>query len=332
MRLETKAPAKVNLSLLIGPVRADGYHELFSVFVPIDVFDGLEFELVARRSREGRGVLRVECEVASGEDNLAARALRSLERATGWVIDGRVGITKGIPAGAGLGGGSSDAAAALRAGAQAIAAAGGPVLGEHELRMLARGVGADVPFFLRPEPSFATGIGDLLEPIGLPPLPLVLVLHEAQLSTAAVYKEFDRIAAEQPGLGAAEQPGLVAGGGPGSVAGGGAGFHERARAHEARWRALAARWAEGRLESDEAVPAIAELLENDLQRASFRLLPGLSEDRDALVEEGALGAVMSGSGPTLLGLCRSPQEAEEVAVRLRLRGYRARLACGAPLS
>jgi len=324
VRLEAKAPAKVNLSLLIGPVRADGYHELFSVFVPIDVFDGLEFELVARRSREGRGVLRVECEVASGEDNLAARALRSLERATGWVIDGRVGITKGIPAGAGLGGGSSDAAAALRAGAQAIAAAGGPVLGEHELRMLARGVGADVPFFLRPEPSFATGIGDLLEPIGLPPLSLVLVFHEAQLSTAAVYKEFDRIADDQPGLVAAEQPG--------SAAGGGAGFQERARAHEARWRALAARWAEGRLESDEAVPAVAELLENDLQRASFRLLPGLREDRDALVEEGALGAVMSGSGPTLLGLCRSPQEAEDVAVRLRLRGYRARPVCRAPLS
>ena len=323
MRLEVKAPAKVNLSLLIGPVRADGYHELFSVFVPIDVFDDLEFELVARRSGEGRGVLRVECEVASGEDNLAARALRSLEQTTDWVIDGRVGITKGIPAGAGLGGGSSDAAAALRVGAQVIAAAGGPVLGEHELRILARGVGADVPFFLQPEPSLATGVGDLLEPIGLPPLPLVLVFHEAQLSTAAVYEEFDQIAAEQPGL--------VAGGGPGSAAGGGAGFHERARTHEARWRALAARWSEGRLESHQVLPAIAELLENDLERASFRLLRGLSEDRDALVEEGALGAVMSGSGPTLLGLCRSPQKAEEVAVRLRLRGYRARPTCGAPL-
>ena len=83
--VRSKAPAKVNLSLLVGSAGADGYHEVFSVFVPVELFDELVFELVARPSGEGPGTLRVECETAPGEDNLVARALRSLERATGWV-------------------------------------------------------------------------------------------------------------------------------------------------------------------------------------------------------------------------------------------------------
>lgn len=125
MHGEAKAPAKVNLSLLVGSAGADGYHEIFSVFAPVDLFDKLTLDLTARPSGEGPGTLSVECETAPGEDNLVTRALRSLERATGWAIEGRVGITKAIPIGAGLGGGSSDAAAALRAGAEAIVAAGG---------------------------------------------------------------------------------------------------------------------------------------------------------------------------------------------------------------
>ncbi len=273
----------------------------------------------------------MECETAPGEDNLVAQALRSLEEATGWAIDGLVRINKGIPTGAGLGGGSSDAVAALRAGEQAIVAAGGAELGADLLRVLARGVGADVPFFLRPEPSFARGVGEVLEPVRLPSLPLVLVFNEAPLSTADVYKEFDRITAgqarpaeERP---PAEKAPVSTGNAPSPTEArpaeaGAPGFADRARVHETSWRALAAGWGDGRLETGQILLAIAAMLENELEMASFRLLPGLAEDRSVIIEQGALGAAMSGSGPTLFGLCVSASAADQVAERLAARGFR----------
>ncbi len=250
-----------------------------------------------------------------------------MERASGWVVDGRVSIAKGIPVGAGLGGGSADAAAALRAGVQAIVAAGGSAPEEDELLTLAREVGADVPFFLRPEPSFAKGVGDVLEPLELPPLPLVLVFHLEQLSTALVYEEHDRLTDGRSGAvtegtattgdahdSATEVPGDSRKGPGISKHGGGL------------WRRSGT---QGGSSLAGSCSAIAGLLENDLERASFRLLPGLREAKDALLGEGVLGAVMSGSGPTLLGVCRTFDEAEESARRLCLRGYQARSARGA---
>jgi 4-diphosphocytidyl-2-C-methyl-D-erythritol kinase len=328
VRVEMRVPAKVNLSLLVGPTRSDGYHELFSVFVPIDLYDDLEFDLTARRSGVGAGTLQVDCEVASGEANLAARALRSLQRATGWVLDGRIAIRKGIPVGAGLGGGSADAAAALRAGAEAIVAAGGSAPDEHTLLTLAREVGADVPFFLRPRPSVARGVGDVLEPLALPPLPLVLVFHQHQLSTVSVYQTYDRLTGGRSGAPTeGTAPTGEASDSPRELRE----FQERAGAAEALWRALADEWNAGRLESGRLTLAIAGLLENDLETASFHLLPSLREAKAALLGKGVRGAVMSGSGPTLLGVCPTRDEAEESSRRLGLRGYRTRSALAAAL-
>ncbi len=304
MHLNERAPAKVNLSLLVGPRDEHGYHELFTVFAPVDVYDELEFELEARLSAGRSCELRVACPAISGEANLTAQALRALERHTGWAFDGLVEVAKGIPVGAGLGGGSADAAMALRAGARVLEEAGGPVLSDTVLRMLARTLGADVAFFLDSRPAIGRGIGELLEPLSLPSLDLVLVFLEHHLSTAKVYRAFDAL----------RQP-------EGKVD-----FAARAAAAEARWLALADAMTEGTLAAGEIVAALAGLLENDLEEASFGLFPPLIAAKQALFDEGASGCLMSGSGPTLYGVCESRATAAELCRRVQRRGLNARVA------
>jgi len=286
-----RAPAKVNLCLLVGPRDEAGYHEIFTVFVPIDLCDELEFSLEAHASSGDPGLLQVECIAAPGEANLAAKAIRALEGHTGWALSGRVVVRKHIPVGAGLGGGSSDAAAALMAGAQALARAGGPVLEKGDLLGLARRLGADVPFFLDPTPAVGRGIGEILEPLDLPQLWLVLVTFDRMLSTARVYRGLDAV---RPPVNKAL-------------------FDRRTRQAEARWRQA------------RDAGQVARLMENDLEQASFGILPTLADDRDVLLREGALAAIMSGSGPTLFGLCETGARAYEVARWISARGLRAQV-------
>lgn len=292
VQMTRRTPAKVNLCLLVGPKDDAGYHEIFTVFAPVDVYDELEFVLGAHPGSDGPGALHVECDTATGEANLAAKALRALESHTGWAFTGRVAIRKGIPVGAGLGGGSSDAAAALSVGMQALSEAGGPVPDDAQLTVLARRLGADVAFFLHPIPSIGRGIGELLEPVALPELSLVLVVFDRMLSTARVYRTFD---AMRP----AENRGV---------------FQSRAGQAEKRWRQV--------VDAGEA----ARLMENDLEIASFNIVSSLEADRDILVREGAMGAVMSGSGPTLLAVCASRAAAEALAERLVARDFRVQVA------
>lgn len=292
MHLSKRVPAKINLCLLAGPSSASGYHEVFTVFAPVNVYDEIDFDLRARPGAGTSGELRVTCKTAPGEKNLAARALRVLERHTGWAFEGDVTIHKGIPVGAGLGGGSSDAAAALQAGVVALAEAGGPCAGRAELVPLARDLGADVAFFLDPTPSFGRGIGELLQPVELPDIPLVLVYFDRMLSTARVYEAFDRL---RP----AETRTV---------------FEFRSSQAEKRWRRV------------QDVSQAARLLENDLEQASFSLIPSLAADREMLSREGALAALMSGSGPTLFGVCESVSRAVELQKRMTVRGYRAQVA------
>jgi 4-diphosphocytidyl-2-C-methyl-D-erythritol kinase len=292
MRLTARAPAKVNLSLLVGPKDAGEMHELFTVFVPVDVHDQLESTLDAVPADSGPGDLKVKCKVADGEGNLAAQALRALERHSGWAFTGRVDIDKRIPVGAGMGGGSSNAAAALLAGVQALAEAGGPVPDKPQLVSLAREVGADVAFFLDPRPAIGRGVGEIIEPIALPELHMVLVLSDRHLSTERVYRMFDE---NQP---LANR----------SV------FEYRAGEAAKRWRQA----------SD--VNTVARLMENDLENTAYSIIPTLLTDREVLVREGAVAALVAGSGPTLFGLCASQDKAEEVARRMVQRGFKAQLA------
>ncbi len=292
MQTTMRTPAKVNLCLLVGPKEDTGYHEVFTVFAPIDVYDELEFDLEASSEGGIPGELCVECDAAPGENNLAARALRALGKHCTWSLSGRVRINKGIPMGAGLGGGSADAAAALVAGSRTLAEAGGPVLSEAELAKLARSLGADVAFFLHPAPAIGRGIGELLEPLNLPGLHLVLVFSDRMLSTARVYRSLDILRPIENR----------------------SGFEVRTSRAERCWRQVA------------DAGRVSQLLDNDLEQASFDIMPSLAVDREVLVREGALGSLMSGSGPTLFGVCESEAKSREVAGRLLSRGYQTRAA------
>jgi 4-diphosphocytidyl-2-C-methyl-D-erythritol kinase len=259
------APAKVNLGLFVGPVRAsDGRHELVTVMQSISLADELTLEPAAAGGEEDE----IVCPGVPGgaEENLAGAALRAFRASTGWKAPRlRLSIVKRIPVAAGLGGGSADAAAALRLARHASG------LGDERLlRTLASELGADVPAQISPGRWLASGAGERLQelppvrrPFGILVLPLAV-----RLSTAAVYAEADRLALA------------------------------RAR-HELEERMLELRAA---FEHGEPLPRARELLHNDLQRAAVSLCPQIADALTQVSEAGAELALVSGSGPTVLGL------------------------------
>ena len=170
------APAKLNLALVVGPRRGDGKHELVTVFQRVDFGDRITVEPARETTIDG-----------FPEDTLVRAALALLDAPQGW----RVTIDKHVPLAAGLGGGSSDAATALRLANNQL---DNPLPSER-LQELAAQVGADVPFFLRDGPQLGTGDGTTLDPINLPQDFAVLLLlprDARKPSTAEVYAAFDR--------------------------------------------------------------------------------------------------------------------------------------------
>jgi 4-diphosphocytidyl-2-C-methyl-D-erythritol kinase len=174
------APAKVNLVLHVGPRRSDGLHELASLFASLELADDVTVE--PARADE------VVCPGIEGP-NLARTAIEAFRAAAGELPPLRVVIDKRIPVAAGLGGGSADAAAVMRA---ANALAGTPLTAD-ELRALGARVGADVPSQIDPRHALVTGAGERVEPVELPEMVLVLVPAVEGLSTGEVYAEADRL-------------------------------------------------------------------------------------------------------------------------------------------
>ena len=262
------APAKLNLVLRVGAPGADGLHPLCSLFASIDLCD----ELVLRERGGGEEDL-VTCPGVTGE-NLAARALAAFrERAGLPAMDLR--IEKRIPVAAGLGGGSADAAATLRA---ANRLAGEP-LAAAELRELAEDLGSDVPSQVEPGHALVQGVGNDVEPVDLLPLHAVLVPAEPGLSSAEVYAELDRLRgspAAPPGAAALDPAPLrvLAAGPPGEL---------------------------------------AAALSNDLEPAALSLRPELADTLEALRAAGAPAAAVSGSGPTCFALFERRDAAERTA-------------------
>lgn len=173
------APAKINLALVVGPRREDGKHEVVTVYERIDLADTLRLEPADALSVEGFPA-----------DTLVTRALLALADRTGVDPCWRVTLEKRIPVAAGLGGGSSDAATALRLANASLATP----LAAESLRELAAGLGADVPFFLTPGPQLGEDDGTRLTPLNLPHDYCVLVLlptGSTKHSTKAVYDAFD---------------------------------------------------------------------------------------------------------------------------------------------
>jgi 4-diphosphocytidyl-2-C-methyl-D-erythritol kinase len=260
------APAKVNLGLFLGPTRAsDGRHELVTVMQSISLAD----ELTLEDAPDGLARDELVCPGVPGPPatNLAAAALAAFRASTGWEAPPlRLSILKRIPVAAGLGGGSADAAAALRLARQASG------LGDEELlRRLGAELGADVPAQVSPGRWLATGAGEHLHALPDPnpdSFGLLIVPSAEGLSTAAVYREADRM-----GLGRSGEY-----------------LEDRRRALQTA------------LELSAAVPAAGELLENDLQRAAISLCPDIARTLKQVREAGAELALVSGSGPTVVGL------------------------------
>ncbi|MFP4158119.1 MAG: 4-(cytidine 5'-diphospho)-2-C-methyl-D-erythritol kinase [Desulfobacterales bacterium] len=187
--MEIQAPAKINLYLDVVGRRSDGYHELVSLMCLIEIHDTLRFSFATAHHPGG---IAVECShpgVPPGRNNIAYRAASEFFTETGINPPGvAISIEKRIPVGAGLGGGSSNAAAVLRG----LNSYFGHPVSAGRLMELGCSLGADVPFFLFGRPAVATGIGEKLSEFqGLPSIPVVVVYPGRPLSTAEVYKKFN---------------------------------------------------------------------------------------------------------------------------------------------
>jgi len=175
-----KTPAKLNMRLKVTGRRADGYHELVSVMVPVDLFDFLEIEHIPEGVKFScRGL-----KVPEDETNLALKAARTFFDRAGLKEGVAIRLEKRIPVAAGMGGGSSDAAGVLLLLNELFS----KPLSPQEMHETALTLGADVPFFLVSKPSLARGIGEILEPVtGWPELWYVTVTPRIPVSTAWVY-------------------------------------------------------------------------------------------------------------------------------------------------
>jgi 4-diphosphocytidyl-2-C-methyl-D-erythritol kinase len=268
---EVMAPAKLNLALLVGPLRPDGFHEVASLMAPVTLADRVVVE-----HTPGAG-LDVVCDVAPGEQNLAAKLVRELEARLERTFEVRVTIEKHVPHGGGLGGGSSDAAATLIALERLFALELSPRL-RHDV---AAAVGSDVPFFLWPGPQLVMGRGQVLKEVPLPDLHLVIAVPDHGLSTAAVYRWRDEDA----------QTTLKE-------------FAPQARALSARVQAA------------QTVEDVAALMHNDLEASVTARRPAVAALRDRLSAEGALAAAMTGSGAAVFGLFANAEAASRARAAL----------------
>lgn len=177
-----KAPAKVNLTLRMRGRRADGYHELESLVAFADVGDTLILSDVDRDGLEVAGPFAGKSGPVA--DNLVLKALAAIRERIEGLKTGRFLLEKNVPVAAGLGGGSADAAAALRL----VARANGLAIDDDRFMSAARAVGADVPVCLDPQPRVMRGIGEMLSrPLDLPALPAVLVNPGVALATRDVF-------------------------------------------------------------------------------------------------------------------------------------------------
>jgi 4-diphosphocytidyl-2-C-methyl-D-erythritol kinase len=175
---ELPAPAKVNLFLHVVGRRADGYHLLQSVFMLIDWADTLHIE-----RRQDRKLQRHDLGAPLPADDLCLRAARALQQASGTQCGADIHIHKRVPAGAGLGGGSSDAATTLLA----LNRLWGIGWSREQLSSLALTLGADVPFFVHGQHAFVEGIGERITPVSLPATWLAVVKPAASLGTAQTF-------------------------------------------------------------------------------------------------------------------------------------------------
>ncbi len=279
-----RAPAKVNVHLGVGPLRADGFHELQTVFLAVSLFDtvpvrpgdGLSLTVRGEGAASGRG----PASVPSDRRNLVWQAAEVLARHAGVRADASLEIDKSIPAAAGLAGGSADAAATL----VALDALWNTHATRGDLAGLAAQLGSDVPFSLLGGVALGTGRGEQLSPVlARRRWDWVLGIAGEGLSTPTVYAELDSLRAAGT---------LPAG--------------DAAAPTEPVITAL----------RSGPPAALAAALSNDLQAPALRLRPDLRRALRATTDAGARAALVSGSGPTVAALADDEQAAVRLAAEL----------------
>lgn len=279
--MTVRAPAKVNLGLGVGAVTADGFHRVATVYQAIAQYD----EVKARPAGPGEFSLTVTGEGADDiprdDDNMAIRAARLLAT-TYSVTDGvSLSLHKTIAVAGGLAGGSTDAAGALVACDELW----GTGATREELADMAATLGSDVPFCLLGGNAIGTGRGEALSPVlGRGRYEWVLAYAKGGLSTRDVYQEFDRVGADERPVQPQVRDGLMAA-----------------------------------LRAGDSYEVGRELY-NDLQEAAIRLRPALTRTLELGEELGALGSIVSGSGPTCLFLAADEDHAVDLAVGLSSSG------------
>ena len=303
-----RVPAKVNLQLSVGPPGADGYHELVTVFHALALFD----EVTVTSADTDSVVVTGEGarSVPQGPDNLAARAVTALVEAVGPGVRDAPGlaieIRKRIPVAAGLAGGSADAAGALVACNELW----GTGLSHAELGEVAAKVGSDVGFALLGGTAVGLGRGDRVTPaLAAGTYHWVLAFAEGQLSTPAVYAACDRLRdarSDRTGPSGPSGPAGPSGSSRPSPPSGKAGPPGTPQLDTALMAALRS--------GDPA--ELGPQLSNDLQPAAVSLMPRLRRALAAGREHGALGAIVSGSGPTCAFLARDRTHARDLTVAL----------------
>jgi 4-diphosphocytidyl-2-C-methyl-D-erythritol kinase len=274
-----RVPAKVNLQLAVGPPRADGYHDLVTVYHAVGLFDEVTVRAARRAKIEVTGTGADQ--VPLGPDNLAARAAAALAQAVGEAPAGgwplHIAIRKRIPVAAGLAGGSADAAATLVACNELWQAGLTPA----ELAEIAAGLGSDVPFALAGGTALGQGRGEQITPaLVTGTYHWVLAFAAGGLSTPEVYATCDRLRGNTP-----------------------------VPAPRLSTELMAA------LRSGDPT-AVGQHLTNDLQAAAVSMMPDLRQTLAAGRRAGALGALVSGSGPSCMFLAASADGARDLALVL----------------
>lgn len=261
------AQAKINPFLRVLGRREDGYHEIETLVLPITLADGVQ--AVPAEDLRLTVVGELAGEVPTGEPNLVLKAADALRKWVGESRGAHLLLSKRIPVSAGLGGGSADAAAALRA-LDRLWSCG---LGIEGLAEFAAEIGSDVPALLHDGPVVARGRGELVDRVELPRTWWVLCTVEQGISAAEAYAWYD----------------------------------EKAGKSNFGVDQLLALFAKGDAQS------AGRILSNDLERPVVDQRPDVNDAKERLTMAGALGAVMSGSGPTVVGLARDGVHAEELA-------------------
>lgn len=277
-----RVPAKVNLQLSVGPRESDGYHQLVTVFQAISIFD----EVTVKIGEQGTGInLTVSGDqihgVPTDSTNLVVKAIELIADKFELDIDVSVDVKKSIPVAGGMAGGSADAAAAI----VAIDELYSIEMTREEMHSIAAQLGSDVPFLLSGGTAIGQGRGDqLTAALSRGTYHWVLALSSVGLSTPAVYSECDRL---RQGLDISDP-----------------------QISDALMQAL--------LTADPS--NVGKLLVNDLQPAACSLRPALRLILDVGQEYGALGAVVSGSGPTVAFLVSDEEHGLDLAVALSASG------------